>query len=101
MWLKIIWHSRLPFSVVVGVSLTDLKWVGFSGSDTGWGIRFMGTGLVHPLLEQNEQRSVIMHSRAVTIQVLHKELTNFCKWALVNCRIFLMFALPGTHDFLF
>ena len=37
----------------------------------------MGTGLVHPLLEQNEQRSVIMHSRAVTVQVLHKELTNF------------------------
>ena len=61
----------------VGVSLTDLKWVGFSGSGTGWGIRFMGTGLVHPLLEQNEQRSVMMHSRAVTIQVLHKELTNF------------------------
>ena len=39
MWLKIIWHSRLPFSVVVGVSLIDLKWVGFSGSGTGWGIR--------------------------------------------------------------
>ena len=34
-----MWHSRLPFSVVVGVSLTDLKWVGFSGSGTGWGIR--------------------------------------------------------------
>ena len=46
-------------SVVVGVSLTDLKWVGFSGSGTGWGIRFMGTRLVHPLLEQNEQRSVM------------------------------------------
>ena len=61
----------------VGVSLTDLKWVGFSGSGTGWGIRFMGTGVVHPLLEQNEQRSVMMHGRAVTIQVLHKELTNF------------------------
>ena len=87
--------------MVVGVLLTDLKWVGFSGSGAGWGIRFMGTGLVHPLLEQNEQRSVIMHGRAVTIQVLHNELTNFCKWALVNCRIFLMFALPGTHDFLF
>ena len=63
--------------MVVGVSLTDLKWVGFSGSGTGWGICFMGTGLVHPLLEQNEQHSVIMHSRAVTIQILHKELTNF------------------------
>ena len=63
--------------MVVGVSLTDLKWVGFSGSGTGWGICFMGTGLVHPLLEQNEQHSVIMQGRAVTIQILHKELTNF------------------------
>ena len=66
MWLKMIWHSRLPFSVVVSVSLTDLKWVGFSGPVRGWGICFMGTGLVHPLLEQNEQHSV-----------LHKELINF------------------------
>ena len=63
--------------MVVGVLLTDLKWVGFSGSGTGWGICFMGTGLVHPLLEENEQHSVIMHGRAVTIQILHKELTNF------------------------
>ena len=63
--------------MVVGVSLTDLKWVGFSGSGRGWGRCFMGTGLVHPLLEQNEQHSVITHGRAVTIQVLHKELTNF------------------------
>ena len=63
--------------MAVGVSLTDLKWVGFSGSGTGWGICFMGTGLVHPLLEQNKQHSVIMHGRAVTIQILHKELTNF------------------------
>ena len=63
--------------MVVGVLLTDLKWVGFSGSGTGWGICFMGTGLVHPLLEQNEQHLVIMHGRAVTIQILHKELTNF------------------------
>ena len=63
--------------MVVGVLLTDLKWVGFSGSGTGWEICFMGAGLVHPLLEQNEQHSVIMHGRAVTIQILHKELTNF------------------------
>ena len=63
--------------MVVGVSLTDLKWVGFSESGRGWGICFMGTGLVHPLLEQNKQHSVIMHGRAVTIQVLHKKLTNF------------------------
>ena len=78
MWLKIIWHSRLPFSVVVGVSLTDLKWVGFSGSGTGWGICFMGTGLVHPLLEVRTKRTTFSdHGRAVTIEVLHKEIINF------------------------
>ena len=99
MWLKIIWHLRLPFSVVVGVSLTDLKWVGFSGSGTGWGICFMGTGLVHPLLEQNEQCSVIVVELSPYKYSIKS--SPILKWALVNCRIFLMFALPGAHDFRF
>ena len=99
MWLKFIWHSRLPFSVVVGVSLTDLKWVGFSGSGTGWGICFMGTGLVHPLLEQNEQCSVIVIEQSLYKYSIKR--SPILKWALMTCRIFLMFALPGTHDFLF
>ena len=71
-------HLALEVALFCGSwCLIDQFWVGFSGSGTGWGIRFMGTGLVHPLLEQKEQCSVIMQGRAVTIQVLHKELTNF------------------------
>ena len=83
--------------MVVGVLLTDLKWVGFSGSGTGWGIRFMGTGLVHPLLEQNEQCSVIVVELSPYKYSIKS--SPILKSALVNCRIFLMFALPGAHDF--
>ena len=64
--------------MVVGVSLTDLKWVGFSGSGTGWGICFMGTGLVHPLLEVRMKRTTFSdHGRVVITEVHHKEIINF------------------------
>jgi len=85
--------------MVFGVSLTDLKWVGFSGSGTGWGIHFMGTGFVHPLLEQKEQCSVIVVELSPYKYSIKS--SPILKWALVNCKIFLMFGLPGTHNFLF